>query len=756
MVDVRALVLGASAWAGALVALLLPTAPAVLAVGLGALAVVVAVVRGRVAIGWLGPVVALAAVAGVAVLQQALLATSPVADLAEEHAVVSARLTITSDVRVVAGGFTDQQVVRARITGVQGRGESWRTRVPVVVLADVDWPAPPLGTVVVQRLRLAPATGDAVALARPVGGAPVLVSGPGPAWDAAAAVRRSVRDVVSGRQPDAAALVPALVVGDDSALDSALADDFRDTGLTHLLAVSGTNLTLVVGFLVIAGRWAGVSGRGTWLLAGAGIVGFVLVARDEPSVVRAAAMGTTALVGMGSNGLSRGTRCLGIAVLLLLLAQPRLALTAGFALSVLATAGILLLAPVWRDSLARWLPRWVAEAVAVPLAAQVACTPVVAAISGDVSLVAVAANLLAAPAVAPATVLGLGGGLLGLAWPALGSVVAAPGAWSAGWIITVARWAAALPTPSIEWGSGPLALAVLTALCVAAVVVAPRVLRHRGTAIGCCALVVVAILVRVPSPGWPPKGWVLVMCDVGQGDALVVNAGPRAAVVVDAGPDPALADRCLDALGITRVPLVVLTHFHADHVDGLPGVLDGRVVGAVESTWLARPASGVDAVRRALTGLPAVSPWGSTREVGRARIQPVWPPPQRPGTVEDDTGANDHSVVLLVDVEGVRLLLTGDVEPPGQGALRRTLAGLHVDVVKVPHHGSRHQDLPWLTGLGARVALVSVGEDNDYGHPSSPVLLALEATGAQVWRTDRSGDVAVVVDGGAVAVAARG
>ncbi|MCD6640590.1 MAG: ComEC/Rec2 family competence protein, partial [Nocardioides sp.] len=397
-----------------------------------------------------------------------------------------------------------------------------------------------------------------------------------------------------------------------------------------------------------------------------------------------------------------------------------------------------------------------AEAVAVPLAAQVACTPVVAAISGDVSLVAVVANLLVAPAVAPATVLGLGGGLVGLVWPALGSAVAAPGAWSAGWIIAVARRAAALPTPSIEWGSGPLALAVLTALCVAGVAVAPRLLRHRATAMGCCALMVTAVLVRVPAPGWPPEGWVLVMCDVGQGDALVVNAGPRAAVVVDAGPDPASVDHCLDALGVTRVPLVVLTHFHADHVEGLPGVLDGRAVGAVESTWLARPASGVAAVRHALAGLPAVSPWGQAREVGRVRIQPVWPPPQGARPAGGDSAANDHSVVLLVDVDGVRLLLTGDVEPPGQGALRRTLAGLHVDVVKVPHHGSRHQDLPWLTGLGARLALVSVGENNDYGHPSVPVLQALEATGAQVWRTDRSGDVAVVVDAGAVAVAARG
>ncbi len=130
-----------------------------------------------------------------------------------------------------------------------------------------------------------------------------------------------------------------------------------------------------------------------------GIVGFVLLARTEPSVLRAAVMGTVALFAMGANGRQRGTRALGVAVLALLLVQPGLAVSAGFALSVLATAGILLLAPGWRDAMARWLPRWVAEAIAVPAAAQLACTPVVAAISGQVSLVAVAANLAVAPVV---------------------------------------------------------------------------------------------------------------------------------------------------------------------------------------------------------------------------------------------------------------------------------------------------------------------------------------------------------------------
>ena len=163
---------------------------------------------------------------------------------------------------------------------------------------------------------------------------------------------------MAGLDADRRVLVPALVDGDDAGLDPALADDFRTTGLTHLLAVSGTNLTLVVGFALVVARWLRrARALAATLVGAAGIVGFVLLARAEPSVLRAAVMGTVALLGMGANGRDRGTRALGVATVLLLLLDPGLASAMGFALSVLATAGILLLAPGWRDALARWLPR---------------------------------------------------------------------------------------------------------------------------------------------------------------------------------------------------------------------------------------------------------------------------------------------------------------------------------------------------------------------------------------------------------------
>ena len=203
------------------------------------------------------------------------------------------------------------------------------------------------------------------------------------------------------------------------------------------------------------------------------------------------------------------------------------------------------------------------------------------------------------------------------------------------------------------------------------------------------------------------------------------------------------------------MPLVVLTHFHADHVDGLAGVLEGREVGEVEGTGLLEPADGVDDVGDALGRDPGLAAYGSTRTVGDVTLQVVWP---RPGARVDpgESAPNDASVVLVAEVGGVRILLTGDVEPSAQAALARDLAGLRVDVLKVPHHGSRHQDLDWLTSLGARVALVSVGADNDYGHPAPDLLAALAAADIRTWRTDTSGDAVVVVRDGQVGVVARG
>jgi competence protein ComEC len=760
--DLRMPLIGAAAWLGALTATVLEGAALAVATVLllagGAAAVRLLQGRRLAVLVAVLVLVALAAGGGAA-LRIARVADNPVAELARDGAAVTVVGTVTSDVRRVRGRFADQQLWRLEVRTVAGRGRTVELAAPVLVLddvgADAGGPAgPPLGAQVRLRGRLLPADDPGTAALLRPSGAVAVVDGPDVWWRAAAAVRAALRESVAHRPADQRALVPALVAGDDGGVSSELQEAFRTTGLTHLLAVSGTNLTLVVGFLLVLARWCGVRGRWLVAVAGFGIIGFVLVARTEPSVLRAAVMGTIGLVAMSANGRHRALRGLGLAVLVLVMVQPGLAVSAGFALSVLATGGILLLGPPWRDALARWLPRWLAEAVAVPTAAQLACTPLVAAISGQVSLVAVVANLLAAPAVGPATVLGLAGGLLTLLWAPLGRLLGTLASWCVAWLVTVAEHGAALPAAAVSWGTGTGALVGLTGLTLLVALLGPRVVRRPLSAVVAVLVVLAAVLVRPPSLGWPPDDWVVVACDVGQGDALVLNAAPGQAVVVDAGPDPALVDHCLDRLGVHRVPLLVLTHFHADHVDGASGVADGRHVDAVETTRLLDPPGGVAEVRDGLASAgsgeapSAPAAYAETRTVGAVTLQVLWPLPDSPTEGPGDgSTANEASVVLLVQVGELRLLLTGDLEPEGQAALARLLPGLRVDVLKMPHHGSPHQDEDWLVSLHPSVVLVSVGADNDYGHPAASALDPLRDAGADVHRTDEEGDLAVLASG---------
>ncbi len=764
--DLRMPLLGLGAWGGALAAVVLGPR-GLLWPGLPVLVLLVLLLlaarrRAPPAVAGLVAAVVLTAavVAAAAGVRELAVAEGPVAALAADRAAVSLSGVVASDPRPVDGGFGPRVAVRLRVTSVTGRGLRHRVSAPLLVLGGPEWEGAALGSTVSTGGRLATADDGDLAAILVGASAPRTSAAPDAWWRGAEAVRAGIRASVHTRPVEQRSLVPALVDGDDAGLPADLEADFRTTGLTHLTAVSGTNLTLVVGFLLVVARWCRVRGRWLLLVGAAGIVGFVLLARTEPSVVRAAVMGSVGLVALGVNGRHRALRALGVAVVVLLLLVPTLAVSVGFALSVLATAGIVLLAPVWRDALARWMPRWCAEAVAVPATAQLACTPLVAAISGQVSLVAVGANLLVAPAVGPATVLGLAGGLVTLVSPTVGGVLGWLAATCVGWIVVVAQRGAALPAAALDWGTGPGPLVLLVALCAGVALAGHRLLRRPVTGLACGVLVVAVVAVRLPTPGWPPAGWVLAMCDVGQGDAVVLRSGPSSAVVVDAGPDPGQVDDCLDRLEVRQVPLVVLTHFHADHVDGLPGVLDGRTVGAVETTRTLDPASGVQQTVAAVSreGLVAgAAPFGTTRTVGDVRLQVLWP---RPGPFVAGSGdgsrANDASVVLLVESQGLRLLLTGDVEPPGQAAIGRLVPAMgDLDVLKVPHHGSRYQDLDWLTSLDAEVAVVSVGADNDYGHPAPEVLSALADGGTEVHRTDEEGDLLVLATPSGPEVRAR-
>ncbi|MGI4894537.1 MAG: ComEC/Rec2 family competence protein [Janthinobacterium lividum] len=688
---------------------------------------------------------------------------------ARQRVTVSADAVVRTDPRTIApirAGGAARVVVDVELHELRARGVAREVAAPVTVFADAaTWGAPVHGTLVRVSGRLAPADpGDRSVALLLVESRPEVVRGGGRVQAAAERLRVGLRAASSGLPADARGLLPGLVVGDTSQLPSDLEDDMKAVGLTHLTAVSGSNTTLVVGVLVVAASWLGFGRRSRLVVAGVGLAGFVVLARPEPSVLRAAVMGGVGLSGLFAGRATRGVPVLSGAVLILLVHDPWLAREFGFILSVLATAGLLLFASAWAQRLQdAGVPRPVALALTVPTAAQVVCGPVLVLLQPSVNLVSIPANVIVAPAVAPATVLGLAATLVSPVWPFGATLLAWPAGLAAWWITAVARVGADLPTSvAVPAGAtGAVVVGICTILLVSAVVAVLR-LRHVGEkrrrwpALASVFVLLAVLLVRCapgwggPSGPWPAIDWRVVGCDVGQGDAVVLRSGPTSAVLVDAGPDDELVDGCLDRLGIRRLDAIVLTHFHADHVDGLEGAVRGREVGAVWVSPLAvEPAARRvrHTVQEAGAHLLVVSA-GMTGSAGEVSWSVLAPTARVAATVAPDSSeVNDSSVALLAEVAGIRVLLAGDLERGGQA---RVLAGVAdwpggpiVDVVKVAHHGSSNQDAQFYSTLRPRVALIEVGAANDYGHPAAPTLALLAASGARTLRTDRDGDLAV-------------
>ena len=756
--DLRLVPLALATWAGAW----LGTASTATALVAGVCAcVAIGVVSAIRRSGWL---IATTLLLGMGIFAGSMyahrLSAGPVGELVAREGIVVAHVLTTGDprVRAAAGSRPEFLTMTATLTSVSGHDGDWSTRVPILLTASgADsrrWESEPVGTHWRVHGRLQPPRSRsglaAVLRGRSVG---VVVAPPAPWLQSVDHVRHGLRDAVRARAPEPRGLVPALVLGDTSAMTPEMTADFATSGLTHLTAVSGANLTLLLAFLLIAARWAGVRGWGLRLVGLAGVVIFVGLCRTEPSVLRAAAMGLVALAALGSGGRRAGLRNLCLAMVILVMIDPFLSRSVGFTLSVLASAGIIGWAPGWTAQLHRWMPRLLAESLAVPLAAHLATLPVVAAISGQVSVVGVLANAVAGPFVAPATVLGFLAAGLSLLSGSLAACAGFGAAWSAQVIIWIASLAARLPGAAWHWPASPAALVLLGGLSLAAGLCMGQALR-RPWLVAALAWALIGVLLAVPAqPGWPPRDWVLVACDVGQGDGLVVRVGPQAAVVIDTGPDAAAMRRCLDQLRISTVPLLILTHFHADHVDGLPGVLAHRPVGQIWTSPLPSPSYEASTVQQegARAGVPVHVPAvGSEGTVGEASWL-VLGPARRP-QLEDSESAveNDSSLVIAMKVRGLRLLLTGDVEPPGQQAIVASGVDLRADVLKIPHHGSARQDADFLAATNARVAIASVGLGNDYGHPAPRTVSLVRALGMTLLRTDTQGSVAVTLHDGSI------
>lgn len=599
---------------------------------------------------------------------------------------------------------------------------------------------------------------------------------------------------------DAAGLLPGMALGDRSTLDASLETAMKNTGLTHIVAVSGANCGFLLAFVFLLARAAHLP-RGAAAAAGIlALLGFVLVVRPDASVLRAAVMGSlgTLAVLSGRGKIPAALLCLSITVLLAV--DPWLSGSYAFILSVLATAGLILLGPRLTKVLSRYLPWPLAAALAVPLAAQFFCSPVLVLLQPQVPVFSLAANVAVAPVVPLVTVAGMAAAVLTATVPLPGIPFLLAAGAGAAWTAAVARFFDGLPGSLLPWPGGAPGALLMAAAAAAGVWLLWRAesgrretrtdgstgpgqragrsgrtgrsdrsrrSRHRTAAAALVLLLLppgtMAVRERL-QPGPLPEGWTAAACDVGQGDGLVVRTGPGQAMVVDAGPDPDDMDRCLTRLGIETVDLFILSHAHLDHYGGAAGVLRGRRVSRIAYSTaepeLAGPLqkiftdSGAELVR--LTA-------GMSGTAGDAGWEVLWPPADSVQATE-----NDASAVVLVTVSRgsgsepepeaepdsetppLSLLLTGDIEDAAAARLlarNPRLAAGGVDVLKVPHHGARNGGTALIEDLTPSLALISVGADNEYGHPAPSILSSLQDTGTAIARTDLLGSVSLTVEG---------
>ena len=502
-------------------------------------------------------------------------------------------------------------------------------------------------------------------------------------------IRLGLRSATGGE--DAGALIPGMVIGDISKQSVEFKNQMRRSGLTHLVAVSGANFAIVSAFVLWGMQFVFRKVNYRLFATAIALAAFIALVRPSPSVLRAAAMAAVLLVAFGTRQGRDPLPALGFAIAAVVILDPFQARDAGFALSVLATAGLLLLAPKIKPKI-----------LAPPLAAMAFCSPVIVALSGYISPMSIIANVLAAPAVAPITIVGFIAALISPFAPWLSQLLILCVKPLAIWIVWVAKWSAGFPVFTLKTGLYGFLIVALLILAI-----------YLGR-----AKVGIALLIVVITFSWaqrfPAGDWQIANCDIGQGDAMVINLKQHRAIVIDVGPDPQLIDRCLRQLGVSEIPLLILTHIHADHVGGLVGVRKNRKIG---TTWYGNVFAGTRATMEDV------------------KIEVKWP--DRAG----EYTPNDSSIAVLITSPDFTLFAAGDIEPPVQSQLVSRIGA--VDIYKVAHHGSRFQDLDLMRELSPQIAVISVGATNTYGHPAPSTISALTQLGAKVLRTDIDGAVAI-------------
>ncbi len=604
---------------------------------------------------------------------------------------------------------------------------------------------------------------------------------------------RAARALGSGMPDREAELARGFVLGDDERIDATTVEDFRRAGLSHLLAVSGQNVALLALLVMplLAALGMPLRTRLLWILAAIAV--YVPLAGGGPSIVRAGVMGALGLLATLAGRRSSRLYALVVAALMTLAIDPGIAADVGWQLSFAAVLGILALAGPLRGALAARIGTrgWrgtLAEGAAVTVAATLATAPLIAFHFEALSTMTLVANLLALPAVAPAMWLGM---LVSIGAQVPGFPAALPNALAApllAYIAAVARWCGRPDWAYLHVHLGLDGLAGSYVLLVAAALGVPALLRRRrlaalrrrqhAPASRCNAFrsprvgnalhlprgwLALALAISIgllaaqfgfgstgsggPSHEPPVPGLRVTVLDVGQGDAILLQPPGAAPALVDGGPPgDGLAAKLREA-GVDALGVVVATHEQSDHTGGIEELLGQLAVGSMAYARLSRElraeatAVGADPIRLAA---------GDTVRLGGLRLEVLWPPAALLAEPLGAADPNSQALVLLARWRKFSMLLTADAEagevPVDPGP---------VDVLKVAHHGSDD------SGLGAlldrttpRLAVISVGGGNSYGHPTPGTLAELAAHEILTLRTDEAGKIEIDADQNSFVVAA--
>lgn len=567
-------------------------------------------------------------------------------------------------------------------------------------------------------------------------------------------VRSAYLTAAAGVTPDSRGLAAGLAIGETSGVSEALKSNMKLLSLTHLTAVSGANCAIVAGLVYLLLGRLGVNRFVKILAVTVALVAYVALVGTQPSVVRAACLAGVVLLSQLLGRKVLPIAALATTCLVLLVADPWLAIDVGFALSVSATLGILVIAPLLFNRFRGSMPKPLAMAASVAIAAQLTCLPILINLQGGLSTYSILANLAVEPVVAPVTVLGILACVVAVPLPVLATGLSWMASIGTRWIEFVSNAFCEFPQQTMPWPVGLLGVLLSVAVVLATVLLlanAPSKLRQVSAVflvISALTTLTLAITSSIRSAVWGSQNWQVVACDVGQGDALVIKSNDQTAVI-DVGPDPKLIDQCLKQLGVESISLLVLTHFDADHVGGLTGAISGRTIQDAlispfdDQRWLARQSK----LALQSRGIELVQP--SVGYGGRLGLLEwsVLNPSSNLNGVED---SNDGSLVMLWRGPDWNALTMADLGERGQmrmSSLADDWLGEYLKlkplILKVAHHGSADQYYELIEYLQPDISLISVGEDNGYGHPTQRLLGALQVQGSKVLRTDQLGSIAL-------------